>query len=234
MKPERPSQAAILEFGEVVFNSGTARFDLDLLPGDLALFELGETVPLSWLGDAALGLVTPVGGEVRFRGMAWERQPIGEAERCRRSVGRVWAPEEEATWLQNLDVDENIQLAQQFDPRQSHAEVSNRLISVAKRFGMNELPKMRPAGAKRRTLQVAQWVRAFLPKQLDLLILDMPLRGAEDEDALLLLQNVAEARARGVAVLWMEKSGTGWRDRGVEPTWHFPQCPAALLPEAVS
>jgi ABC-type branched-subunit amino acid transport system ATPase component len=227
----KPKAAAILDFCNVALNARDTRFSLSLAPGDLALFEAGETVRASWLGDAALGLLEPVHGEVRFQGVAWQGMTSRGAEQCRRTVGRVWAHEEGAAWLQNLDVDENIQLAQGFDPEQSHREILERMVQVARRFELEELPRTRPSVTKRRTLQVAQWVRAFLPKELVLLLLDLPLHGAADEDAPVLLKNVEEARKQGTAVLWVEKGSFRLREHGVVPTYDFPEFPASLRPE---
>lgn len=225
---ESPDCPVILEIREASFNAGDLRFVLSLAKGELAVFEVGESVRAGWLGDAALGLVKPMKGEVRFLGADWGDMLPGEAERRRRRrAGRVLAPEEGAVWLQNLDLDENIQLAQRMDPEQRLGEVAERALRVARRFGLDELPRMRPAAADRRTLQVAQWVRAFLPKELSLLILDRPLRGASAADAVALRENMEEARERGAAVVWVEEVGAVW-ELGLEPDWHFPEFPAAL------
>lgn len=221
-----------LEFSEVGLNAGLASFTLGLAPGELALFEVAEAAAARWMGDLALGLARPARGEVSFRGTAWRQMSAAEAERNRRRIGRVYVPEEGAVFLQNLDLDENIQLAQRCDFRQRPGEVAERALQVARRLGLEELPKMRPVLAKRRTLQVAQWVRAFLPKDLDLLILDAPLRGAAEEDATLLLRNVAEVRERGTAVLWVDKEGALSGEHRLEATWHFSPVPVALRQEA--
>jgi ABC-type uncharacterized transport system ATPase subunit len=227
------SQAAgdpVVEFREVALNPGEARFGLVLGAGEMVLIESDEATPAGGVGDVVLGMVEPVHGEVWFRGSGWRSMDLTEAERCRRMAGRVWGPGEGAAWLQNLDVDENIQLAQRFDPGQSSRAVAERARRVAESFGLRGLPKMRPVAAKRRTLQLAQWIRALLPKDLCLLMLDQPLLGATEEDCGRFLRKVAAARSEGVAVIWIEQGDAQALGLALEPTWHFRNLPAALRP----
>lgn len=206
MKRDQAGPPAILAFWEVALNSGQARFDLSLMPGDLALFEVEPGEHAGWLGDLALGLVAPLKGDVRFRGASWAELSRREEERYRKMVCRVLMAEEETPWRTNVKSDEDIRQAPQFDPEQGAPELANL-----------------------RAMPVEQRVRAWLPEELALLILERPLREATDEGAASLLQNVAIARERGTAVLWVEDAGRPlWQ---AEPTWHFPEVPEALRPE---
>jgi len=232
MNAKESEPRPVLEFHRCALAEDVGEWDLRLGEGDLALVEAPESIRISPVGDLALGLRVPHGGEVRFEGRAWTSRNAREAERCRRCVGRVYVPEERAAWLQNLDLDENIPLAQHFDPAQSRAEIARRAMEVAGELGFDDLPRMRPAVARRSTLVRAQWVRAFLPKDLRLLILERPTREADAESVDLLRQRVDRVRNGGTAVLWLDEDSAGLVDRGLRPTNHFTEFPAAMRAES--
>ncbi|MEO0445912.1 MAG: hypothetical protein AAF191_07540, partial [Verrucomicrobiota bacterium] len=172
---------------------------------------------MNLLGDIILGVTQPGKGEVTFRGKSWEARSLSEDEALRRSVGRVYARDEGARWIENLELDENVQLAQSFDPLESREHIERRARELSGELGLGELPKTRPAATEELIQQKAQWVRALLPDPLRLLILEEPLEGVPKEEQRPFLDVVRQRRKEGVAILWMEeRNGRTWEEE-LEP-----------------
>ena len=179
------------------------------------------------LGDLALGLQAPRQGRVFFGGEDWSGMDPREAERRRRRVGRVFAPRGRAAWIENLDVEENVMLAQLFNEGSTWEAVRERAEDLARRFGLDGLPTSRPSATPAPDLMAAQWVRAFLPDPLRLLILELPEAAVPEGKAGLLNGEVKRVLDEGTAVIWID--GSAAELDGLEPDRHFGEVPEALM-----
>lgn len=151
------------------------------------------------LGNVVCGIESPPAGAVGFRGADWRELSPTEAERHRARIGRVF---EGAAWISNLDVDENVLLAQRHHTRRSDADLRAEAEALARLFGLSRLPTGRPAWTEPRDLQRAQWVRALLGTPI-LLLLEFPERRVTAEDLAAFARAVDERRAAGLGVLWV-------------------------------
>ena len=199
------ANAPVLELAGAVFaeSPGAAPVDLTLHRGEVGYLHAGP------VALELLGIEAPAGGCVRFFGKTWRERSVAEAEDARRLVGTVFDPSghPSRTWISNLDVDENVQLASQFDPARRSPEVARRAEELARRFGLPEgLPAGRPANTAAGELVLAQWVRAFLREPIVLLILENALEGAPAGSEPVLREILAEALGAGTAVLWIAES----------------------------
>jgi len=199
--PPRP----VLEFRDVELPPLSRRYDamrqvnLTLGEGECAVVlapPAQEGLPLA---DAALGLIEPGAGEVRFLGEDWVRLGVREPLARRALVGRIF---DRAAWINNLNVLDNVLL-----PRRHHTTLSEEQLLAdatrwARRFGLQTLPAERPSSVADDQLKLAEWVRAFSLEPV-LLLLEHPMRGVARERREALHWAVAEARTRGAAVLWI-------------------------------
>lgn len=173
--------------------------DFRLGAGECLLIEVDGERACPPLADTAQGLIEPTTGRVWVEGRDWSALSAEAVARCRGRIGRVF---EDHAWLSNLDVDENVTLAQRHHSGRTDDVIRDEALRWATRFGRDGLPAMRPAWAPRHELVVAQWVRALLGEP-HLLILERPTRDIPDDESALLVDAVREQRARGVAVLWL-------------------------------
>jgi ABC-type branched-subunit amino acid transport system ATPase component len=202
MPSSDPDPDLVLELDAAVFPAAPdeAPVDLKLRAGGFAYLQ-GYSIALPLLGIEDLA-----SGAVRFRGRAWEERSVAAAEDARRTVGTVVNPHSHPSriWISNLDIDENVLLASQFDPSRGSGQVALRAAELAREFGLGEeLPTGRPAGAAATDLVLAQWVRAFLREPLVLLVLEEPLAGAPPASAEALWRGIERVRGEGTAVLWV-------------------------------
>ncbi len=190
---------------ESVTLPATSRYDQPIREISFTLAD-GEALLLEWrdeqgwptLADAAMGLLNPAAGRVQFAGRAWEEWAPDDAATLRSRIGRVFV---DHAWISNLDVDENITLAQRHygaDPATIYAKA----LEVAARFGRAELPVSRPAWISRRDAEICQWIRALLAEPR-LLILEEPTRDVSDDECEQLVAAVALEREKGASVLWI-------------------------------
>lgn len=149
--------------------------------------------------DVICGLLEPLEGTVLFDGEPWTKQTPDAAARRRHQIGRTFA---QKGWLSNLDMDENITLAERHHTRRSESEIREEALAWARGFGWDELPLVRPAWADAKTLQIGDWVRA-LTGQRKLLIIEEPGDNMGEEECRALLAAVEEKRAADVAVIWL-------------------------------
>ena len=201
-----------------------AVFDLAIAPGDCIVFAGVESAIVHQLGDIFLGLRAPMRGRICFGGVDWQSMDPREAERQRRQIGRVLAAPGRAAWLQNLDVEENVHLARRFEPGVSFASVRERSLQLCQLFGLESLPSTRPAATSPDLLMPAQWVRAFLPDPLRLLVLECPEWGVKKAFAARLREQVREARSAGTAVIWIDLGPAA----GLDETLRYDAIPPAL------
>ena len=139
---------------------------------DLMLVRVEEGLTRLPFVDVAQGLVEPESGRVMFLGEDWCAMPAGRSAERRGKIGRVF---ESHAWISNLDVDENVTLAQRHHTLRPEGEIAAEADALAAQFGLRELPHVRPAVVRRADLRRAEWVRAFLGEPR-LIILENPTR----------------------------------------------------------
>ena len=205
---------------EAVTLQATDRYDqevggIDVLlrAGECLLIEVEEERGCPPFADTAEGLLAPAAGRVRMDGRDWLSLSPDESAAYRSAIGRVF---EEQAWVSNLDVDENVTLAQRHHTGRSEQEIRDEALHWAARFGWDTLPAIRPAWAPRHELVIAQWVRALLGAPR-LMILERPTRDAVDEECGRLVEAVQERRAEGAAVIWLTSDARLVNNQSLDP-----------------
>ena len=171
----------------------------DLAPGALAVLAVDDRDRIPEVGDLLCGLIDPAAGRVEFEGRAWAGAPPGEQAAMRARIGRVFSG---AAWIGNLDIDENVTLAQLYHTDRPAADLHAAAEDLARRFGLAGIPAGRPSWADARELQAAQWVRAWLSRPA-LFVLEEPEAGVSARAAGLLRAALREALAAGSAAVWI-------------------------------
>ena len=187
---------------------------LELNSGDLLLVRIereNERLPLA---DAAEGLVPATQGGVRFRGEDWHGMSADHAAAQRGKIGRLF---EDEGWISDVDVDQNIMLAQRHHTIRSEEEILAEALRFARMFGLPGLPRGRPGKMRRWDLRKAACIRAFLG-QPTLIILEQPVRGVYADFMVPLVNAVQSARRRGAAVLWTVTDPQIWNHPGIHAT----------------
>jgi phospholipid/cholesterol/gamma-HCH transport system ATP-binding protein len=212
--------AAILNFASVTVESGPEyetglwQISFTLNPGDLLLVRIereNERLPLA---DATEGLAAPVGGTVSFLGDDWRTLSADRAATQRGKIGRLF---EDEGWISDIDVDENIMLAQRHHTRRTDDDIIDEALNLSRAFGLPGLPRGRPGRMRRWDLRKAACIRAFLG-QPRLIIIEQPVRGVYADFMAPLLSAVQAARARGAAILWTVTDPQIWNNRAVRAT----------------
>jgi phospholipid/cholesterol/gamma-HCH transport system ATP-binding protein len=193
-----------LVFDQVGVAGGSDRPALDgvtfrLGPGGLGLVYAPDRAARRLLADLAEGMAEPDHGQIVFRGQDWRSAGAGAAVAGRAGIGRVF---EDTAWVSNLDVDENVTLAQRHHTNRTLGEIDRQARDLAVAVGLTELPKGRPVWVSRGPLQLAQWVRALLGAP-SLVILEEPLAGLSADAGERCREALAAARGRGAAALWI-------------------------------
>lgn len=208
------AEPPILKFEGVRFaglrNEGT--FDLELRRGEIR--HLRAHSPSLQI----LGVVSPLAGAILVNGRSWDERGVVDREGQLRRIGTVRHPRGSSStiWVSNLDLDENVRLAGHFDPARSSSSIESRAEELAKRFGLADgLPTTRPSVTALREQTLAQWVRAFLPEPLDLLLLESPLLGAPDESIPAFAEAIERVRQAGGAVLWISEDEPDFAKGGI-------------------
>lgn len=215
-------QKTILQFDDVTLGD-PERNEIEmesvgfrLGPGDSLVVETREEAACPPIAAAAQGILEPMQGCVRFMGEDWRAMTADAVASHRSRIGRVY---ESHAWVSNLDLDENITLARRHHSRQPIPEIIDEARALARRFGLEDLPAVRPAWAKRREWRISQWVRALLGKP-SLLLLERPTREAADEECSAWIAAVEEAREQGAAVLWVLSDQRVLRNQSIRPARH--------------
>jgi phospholipid/cholesterol/gamma-HCH transport system ATP-binding protein len=210
---------AVLEFHEVTVEVGhlydTALWQVSfrLNRGELALVQLEEGHLQTPLADAAQGLVDLAQGSVSVFGRAWPALGDEARRAARARIGRVF---DEPGWISELDMDDNITLAQRHHTQRTESEIRDEASELARLFSLPGLPQGKPSGMRAPDLRRAACVRAFLGKP-DLLILERPTAGVYPAIMPALMTAIGAARKRGAAVLWTSEDREVWNDAGVKP-----------------
>lgn len=212
----------VLEFRQVAVEGGHAydtaiwQVSFRLARGELALIGLEAGHLRTPLADAAQALVEPLQGSVHFLGQQWSSLSPTARLVARAKIGRVF---EEPAWISELDMDENITLAQEHHSRRALAQIREDASELALRFSLPGLPLGKPSQMRASDLRRAACVRALLGAP-ELLILERPTNGVYPEIMPALMASVTAARARGAAVLWTTDNAEEWNDAGIRPTIH--------------
>jgi phospholipid/cholesterol/gamma-HCH transport system ATP-binding protein len=199
------------------YDAGISHATFALDSGDLLLLRVDPDNPRTPLADLAQGLVEPESGAVQFMGEDWRSAHPDRIASLRGRIGRVFYG---GGWISNLDVDENITLAQRYHTERPEAEIREEAAALARGFGLAEVPKGRPADIPRQVLRCAQWVRAFLGHPR-LILLDHPARDLPDAWLDLLVKKAAEARSGGAGILWITGDAQEMRHPALNPTLKF-------------
>ena len=199
------SDPTILTFDHVTLaaqpphETGLEEVSFSIRRGELVAIRIGEGLSGVPLADVAQGLMEPDLGRVMFLGEDWRAMsPIHSAER-RGQIGRVF---ETHAWISNLDVDENVTLAQRHHTERPECEILAEAQTLAIQFGLGELPHSRPAVVRHSDLRRAEWIRALMGSPT-LIILENPKRDVHLDTLPSLIRAVKAACERGAAVIWM-------------------------------
>ncbi len=191
--------------------SGLRNLTFTLARGEIAVVHLEEGHENIPLVPLAQGLVVPDVGHVYFKGVDWTEMGASLLSAQRGLIRRVY---EHYGWITNLDIMENLSLAESYHTSRTMDDIVHEIQGLARRFGIDLVPQARPTRVHGMTLRKLEWVRAFVGNP-ELILLERPLYGAPKADAAKLIQAVLEVARRGVAVLWMaddprvpESSGT--------------------------
>lgn len=196
----------ILEFKDVTFRAalsdccGVNCVNLTVCRGELVLIKLEEGREHNSLAPLAQGVVSPECGQVLFEGEDWTNMPPGRLSFLRGRIRRVF---QHYGWITNLDIMENICLAELHHTRRAAADIEAEARALARRFGIDPIPTGRPTRGHSAVLRRLEWVRAFLG-QPDLILLERPCAGAPKADAPKVVRAALDAASRGSAVLWLE------------------------------
>ena len=214
------ASSAILKFSDVTIESGqhyetglwSSSFELN--PGELLLVRIereNERLPLV---DATEGLVAPTQGTVKFLGEDWQRMSADHAAAQRGKIGRLF---EDEGWVSDLDVDENIMLAQCHHTSRNEKDILEEALKLARVFGLPGLPRGRPGMMRRWDLRKAACIRAFMG-QPNFIILEQPVHGIYADLTAPLVNAAQSARRRGATVLWTIVDPKLWNHPGIRAT----------------
>ena len=107
-------------------------------------------------------------------------------------IGRVFEGE---CWLSDLDVDQDITLAQRHHTRRMREDIEAEAIQLCREFGLPDMPRGRSSGVRWQDLRKAACVRAFLGTPV-LILLENPTSGLSADINAALLKIVHAARGR--------------------------------------
>ena len=199
------SEEIILSFENVTlaaqppYETGLSDVSFSLRRGELLAIRIEEGLARLPFADVAQGLVDSGSGRVAFLGEDWRAMSPDRSAERRGKIGRVF---EAHAWISNLDVDENIMLAQLHHTGRPESEIAAEAAALVAQFGLGELPRVRPAVVRRADLRRAEWARAFIGEP-QLIILENPTKDVYMDALPGLVGAVTAARGRGAAVIWM-------------------------------
>ena len=158
---------------DVGHHSAVQDVDFSLAGGELALAQLNPGDFDNPLADAAEGLIDLAQGSVEFMGNNWVKAAGAQTAALRAQIGRVFSGR---AWLSNLNVDENVYLAQRYHTNRPFEAIAEEAAILAGKFGLPAIPTARPSKVRPIDLQRAACVRAFLGRP-KLLVLESPTIG---------------------------------------------------------
>jgi phospholipid/cholesterol/gamma-HCH transport system ATP-binding protein len=209
------------------WGSGLCQGNAWLAPGELAMVLLDKQTAPCPLADAAEGLVAPVRGTVAFLGQDWQDMSADRAAQQRGRIGRVFEGE---SWLSDLNVDQNITLAQRHHSHRPVHDIEREANDLCHTFGLPGLPRCRAASLSAQDLQKAACVRAFLGAPV-LILLEEPTRDGAADLLPALIMTAHAARQRGAALLWTTLDPQVWGHPELRATtrWRICGWPASSL-----
>lgn len=198
--------------------------------GDLVMVLVQESRPSIQrdpLADVIQGLVDPRDGRVAFDGVDWRGVGPDRAAELRSRIGRF---QEYRGLISNLDIDENIFLAQLHHTRKPLEAIREEAEDLARRFRLGEIPSTRPAASPPSVVHAAKLIRAFMGKPR-LVLLERPEEGAKPETLAALTDVVAWIRGEGKAAVWWTEDRALWTDEALGATARYRMQGARLLEE---
>jgi len=208
------------------YDTGIAGLTMTLERGALAMILLEHG---SWshpLADVLSGLLEVEQGDVRIFGQAWAERNADRQAMARWRIGRIF---EGNGWMSNLDVDENVTLAERHHSRRPPGDIEAEAARLAQWTGLEALPITRPSVTGREELRRAEWVRAALGSPW-LLIAERPGRDLSEgwlDDFIPLVRAVREA---GTAVVWLAGDAEEWNCDSLNPVLKWRAQEDKLLP----
>ena len=98
----------------------------------------------------------------RESSVSWAMTGSLSADRAAARRGKIGRLFEDEGWISDLDVDENIVLAQRHHTQRTDHDVLEEALQLARMFGLPGLPRGRPGQMRRWDLRKAACIRAFL------------------------------------------------------------------------
>jgi ABC-type lipoprotein export system ATPase subunit len=170
-----------------------------LLTARMIALVIEEDLPAA---DIAEGIIPPASGVVKFLQESWSKMAPDRELNMRALIGRVF---KNTGWISNLNVMENITLAQRHHTKLKIPELEQKAEELAKFFGLKEIPKGRPALFKASDLRLCEWVRAFLG-EYRLVIIESPAKDVEEAKLPLLTKKMEDSLQEGTAFLILSNS----------------------------
>jgi phospholipid/cholesterol/gamma-HCH transport system ATP-binding protein len=190
--------------------------DLTLLAGDFLLVHASDPGQAAVLANACVGLSAPLSGSVSLLGEDWNRVDDNAAVALRARVGRHFA---DGIWLEQLNVLENMILAQAHHTDLPLAELQALAGRHARAFGLPGAPTSRPEDCPACDLLRAACAAAFMGNPA-LIILEYPTRDHYAGVTTALMIAIRRARRRGAAILWLTREEELWSDPTIPATAH--------------
>ena len=208
------------------YDVGLRDVSLSIHKSELALVLLERPFFNIPLADIAAGILFPDAGKASYGGRDWRHTLATRAQMQRGQIGRIF---DGTSWVSNLDIDENILLPQRHHCSITDAQLRANAELLAKSFGLNGLPGVRPSQASPQELRRCACVRAFLgePK---LLLLERPEHGLFPALMAPLLLNIHAARERGGAALWITNLTEVFDNPELKPTARYRMVGPLLQP----
>ena len=208
------------------YDVGLRDVSLTIHKSELALVLLERPFFNIPLADIAAGILFPDAGKASYGGRDWRHTLATRAQMQRGQIGRIF---DGTSWVSNLDIDENILLPQRHHCSITDAQLRANAELLAKSFGLNGLPGVRPSQASPQELRRCACVRAFLgePK---LLLLERPEHGLFPALMAPLLLNIHTARERGGAALWITNLTEVFDNPELKPTARYRMVGPLLQP----
>lgn len=199
------------------FSAHTARLDLELPHGQVALVQVEDEHDATMLVDLCLGLADPGAGQVRFLGVDWTASTPRERFHHRRRIGAVMQTD---VWPSHMTVLESILVARSYHFKQPRAEAIAEATELARLFGLPGLPAGRRETTPTRALVRAACVRGFLGSP-DLIVVQDQVLDQSPELAVPMAQAISAACDRGATVLWITPSLATQAAQFVQPNQAF-------------
>lgn len=213
----RPSRPVLSLHGVTLadrqFSTHTARLDLDLPHGEVALVQVEDEHDAGLLVDLCLGLSDPGAGQVRFLGVDWTSRTPRERFYRRRRIGTVAQTD---VWPSHMTVLEAVLVPRAYHDERPQAEVVADATELARLFGLPGLPTGRRETTPPRALVRAACVRGFLGSP-DLVVVQDQALDQASELAVPMAQAIAAACDRGATVLWITASLAAQAAQFVQP-----------------